>query len=136
MTTVALVEDSGTFVSTSQLLSVVANFFTATLLAALGDDTGGVHIVFRNGLHFRALCAQGRRESRRLGNSNDSLGGRICAKFGQLKLVSGCCSVRVPLQFAPQTVQVSTTFCLPALPSSRFPQSVQKTREPIADIVR
>jgi hypothetical protein len=26
-------------------------------------------------------------------------------------------------------------FCLPALPSSRLPQSVQKTREPIADMV-
>jgi hypothetical protein len=27
------------------------------------------------------------------------------------------------------------TFCLPADPSRRFPQSVQKTRLPIADIV-
>jgi hypothetical protein len=30
--------------------------------------------------------------------------------------------------------QVSVTFCLPALPSSRLPQSVQKMSEPIADI--
>jgi hypothetical protein len=45
-------------------------------------------------------------------------------------------SVHIPLQFAPQTVQVKTTFCLPALPSSKFPQSVQNTRDPIADILR
>lgn len=32
-------------------------------------------------------------------------------------------------------VQVKTTFFWPALPSSRLPQSVQKMREPIADMV-
>jgi hypothetical protein len=44
------------------------------------------------------------------------------------------CSESAPLQDAPQTAQVKTAFCLPALPSSRLPQSVQKTREPIADM--
>jgi hypothetical protein len=32
--------------------------------------------------------------------------------------------------------QVRMAFCLPALPSSRLPQSVQNTREPMADILR
>lgn len=38
----------------------------------------------------------------------------------------------IPLQDAPQTWQVRMAFCLPAPPSSRFPQSVQKTSDPIA----
>lgn len=42
----------------------------------------------------------------------------------------------IPLQDAPQTAQVKIAFCLPALPSSRLPQSVQKTREPMADIMK
>lgn len=40
-----------------------------------------------------------------------------------------------PLHVAPQMAHVSMTFFLPALPSSRLPQSVQKMREPIADMV-
>jgi hypothetical protein len=44
-------------------------------------------------------------------------------------------STSVPLQEAPQMAQVNVTFFLPALPSSRLPQSLQKMREPIADIV-
>jgi hypothetical protein len=40
----------------------------------------------------------------------------------------------LPLQDAPQTWHVRTAFCLPAPPSSRFPQSVQKTSEPMAAI--
>jgi hypothetical protein len=40
-----------------------------------------------------------------------------------------------PLQDAPQTAQVRITFFFPALPSRRLPQSAQKMREPIADIV-
>ena len=42
----------------------------------------------------------------------------------------------IPLHEAPHMVQVKMAFCLPALPSSRLPQSVQKTREPMADILR
>lgn len=41
----------------------------------------------------------------------------------------------VPLHDAPQMAQVRITFLLPALLSSRLPQSVQKMSEPIADIV-
>lgn len=41
----------------------------------------------------------------------------------------------IPLQDAPQMAQVRMAFCLPAPPSSRLPQSVQNTREPIADIL-
>ena len=40
-----------------------------------------------------------------------------------------------PLHFAPQTSQVSVVCCRPLLRSSRFPQSVQKTSDPIADIL-
>lgn len=41
----------------------------------------------------------------------------------------------IPLQDAPQTAQVRMAFSLPALPSSRLPQSVQNTREPMADML-
>lgn len=40
----------------------------------------------------------------------------------------------IPLHFAPQTSQVRVVCCRPLLLSSKLPQSVQKTREPIADI--
>lgn len=40
-----------------------------------------------------------------------------------------------PLHVAPQMAHVNMTFFLPALPSSRLPQSVQNIREPIADMV-
>jgi hypothetical protein len=39
-----------------------------------------------------------------------------------------------PLHVAPQMAQVKMTFFLPALPSSRLPQSLQKMREPMADM--
>jgi hypothetical protein len=42
----------------------------------------------------------------------------------------------IPLQVAPQMAQVKVTFFLPALPSSKLPQSMQKMSEPIADMVR
>jgi hypothetical protein len=42
----------------------------------------------------------------------------------------------MPLQVAPQMAQVKVTFFLPALPSSKLPQSMQKMSEPIADMVR
>lgn len=43
--------------------------------------------------------------------------------------------IGAPLQVAPQMAQVRVTFFFPALPSSRLPQSLQKMREPIADMV-
>ena len=52
MTTVALVEDSRAFICTSQLLGVVADLFAAAFFAALGNDAGCVHIVFRDSLHL------------------------------------------------------------------------------------
>lgn len=42
----------------------------------------------------------------------------------------------VSLHFAPQTSQVNVVFCRPLLLSSRLPQSVQKTRAPMADILK
>lgn len=45
-------------------------------------------------------------------------------------------SAGLPLQDAPQTWQVKMAFCFPAPPSRRFPQSVQKTRDPIAAMLR
>ncbi len=50
VTTIALVKDSGTFVCTSQLLSVVAHFLATTLFTTLGNDTGCVHVIFGEGL--------------------------------------------------------------------------------------
>ena len=52
MTTIALVEDSRAFVCTSQLLCVVTNFLATALLAALGNNTGSVHIILRERLHL------------------------------------------------------------------------------------
>jgi hypothetical protein len=44
-------------------------------------------------------------------------------------------TIAVPLHVAPQMAHVKVTFFFPALPSSRLPQSLQKMREPIADMV-
>lgn len=44
-----------------------------------------------------------------------------------------CLSI-LPLFFVPQISQVSKVVLSPAAPSSRFPQSVQKTSDPIAVI--
>jgi hypothetical protein len=41
----------------------------------------------------------------------------------------------VSLHDAPQMAHVKVTFFLPALPSSRLPQSLQKMSEPIADMM-
>lgn len=45
VTAVALVENSGSFICASQLLCVVADLLATALFAALGDNTGGVHVV-------------------------------------------------------------------------------------------
>lgn len=45
VTAVALIENSGSFVCTSELLCVVADLLAPALFAALGNDTGGVHVV-------------------------------------------------------------------------------------------
>lgn len=42
---VALIENRGSFIGTSQLLCVVAHLLAPALFAALGNDTGGVHVV-------------------------------------------------------------------------------------------
>ena len=42
---VALIENRGSFIGTPQLLCVVADFFAPALFAALGNDTGGVHVI-------------------------------------------------------------------------------------------
>jgi hypothetical protein len=58
VTAIALVENSGSFVCASQLLGVVADLLAPALFAALGNDTGCVHVIFRERLDLRALCAQ------------------------------------------------------------------------------
>lgn len=52
VTTVALVKDGGTFVSTSKLLGVVANLLATALFATLCNNTGGVHVILGECLHL------------------------------------------------------------------------------------
>jgi hypothetical protein len=133
-TVVALVEDGGTFICTAQLLGVVADLFVTALFARESDDTGCVHVVLGNGLNFGALCAECRGESGGLRVGDDRLGGGV---YGKCQDRCWRLSAQnVPLHEAPQMEQVRIAFCLPALPSSRLPQSVQKTREPMADMLR
>jgi hypothetical protein len=71
VTAVALIEDCGAFVCTTQLLGVVADLLATALLAGKIDDTGRVHVILGNGLNFGSLCAQGRGKRSRLGVRND-----------------------------------------------------------------
>ena len=52
MTTFALIKDGGAFIGTSQLLGVVANLLATALCAVLSNDTGSVHVTFRERLHL------------------------------------------------------------------------------------
>jgi len=54
----ALVEDSGAFIGTAQLLCVVAHFLPAALVARLRDDCMTPNVGIANTLYFGALRAQ------------------------------------------------------------------------------
>ncbi len=49
------------------------------------------------------------------------------------QVLHGLCDIPLPLH--PQTSQIRTTLSSPCALSSKFPQSVQNTKEPIAAIV-
>lgn len=134
VTAVALVEDGRAFVCTAQLLRVEADLFAATLSTPLVDHGVCLHVFLVHHLHLRPLGTQRRGEGRRLGAGNDRLGGSVCIS-GQSCANLCTRAGGLPLQDAPHTWQVRIAFCLPALPSSRLPQSVQKTRDPMAAMV-
>lgn len=52
VTTIAGVKDRASFICTTQLLSVVSDFFPATLLARLPDRGIRLHIVLGEGLQL------------------------------------------------------------------------------------
>jgi len=84
VTAIALVEDCGAFVCTSQLLGVVAHFLATALFACLSNDDARLHIVVVDGLHFRPLGAQGGREGCGLGVRDDGLGGCVCTHIASV----------------------------------------------------
>lgn len=57
MTALALVEDRGAFICTSQLLGVVADLGATAFLAGVLDDDAGLDIIVVDGLHFGAFRA-------------------------------------------------------------------------------
>lgn len=77
VSTFADVKDSGAFVSTSQLLRVETDFFTAALLARLIDDGVRLHVLLGDGLHLGSLRTQRRGKCVRFGASHDRLGRSI-----------------------------------------------------------
>lgn len=77
---VALVKDSGPFISTTELLCVVADLFPAALFASLCNDAGRLHVCVGNGLHFGPLRAQSRRKCCGLGMCHNRLGRSIFAR--------------------------------------------------------
>jgi len=58
MPAIALIKDCRAFIGTAQLLSVVADLFSAAFLARVLNDAGGLDIVVVDGLYFGSLRAQ------------------------------------------------------------------------------
>ena len=116
------------------MLGVVACLRVAALFARVVDDGVGLDVAFVEFLHVRTqACAKTGGEGCGLGGCGDGLAGGVCGLLvlrsrGSAEIISS------PLFCAPQTSQFRYVLRL-VLVSRRLPQSVQKTRDPMAAII-
>lgn len=132
ISTVTSIEYRATFVGTSQLYCSISDLLPSTLWAWLLNYGRILHITSFHGLNRWSLLSQQRGEWRgfsfRLDNFWRSVYGGV-----RFELRGG--ALCKPLFSAPQQSQTRTVFLFPVELSNRLPQSVQKTRDPIADIL-
>ena len=126
------VENSGPFVGTPQLLRIVPHLLLPTFWASLPDCSRCPSILFCQCLNSGSFRAKDGGECSGLRFCSDSRWGGIYEVGISVAWLFVSTGFSQPLFLAPQTSQTNTTVLSPEAPSSKFPQSVQKTSEPIA----
>ena len=130
------VNDGGAFIGTTELHVGVLDFGTSAFGACFFHHALGLDVVsleaFDVGLQ---LLSEGRRKIGGLAGGEDRLRTSICVMCQDPLRFEGNGMGIVPWFSAPQASQLRTFFSLPFVDGRRFPQSVQKTNEPIAAMV-
>lgn len=133
-------EDGAAFVCTAKLHGGEADLLRAALGACLLDRGLGVDVgpvdSLNVGLEFLSELG---REVGRLGLCSNRLGANVCIDFVSLESCTALtkstpAAMSLPLLSAPQQSQVRVFFSVPIDAGRRLPQSVQKTRVPMADM--
>lgn len=132
ITTIARIENCAPFIGTPQLYCRVPDFRPSTFRTGLLDDSFILHITPFHCLYGRSLLSKKGRERGGFRCCGNGFRGSICTRMSFANITR---FYHRPLFSAPQQSQISTVFLLPVELSSRLPQSVQKTRDPIADIL-
>jgi len=131
MSTVTRIEYCATFVGASQLYCSISDLLPSTLWAWLLNYCRILHITSFHGLNRRSLLSQQRGEWGGFGFRLDDLWRSI---YSGVSIEMRGEGLHKPLFSAPQQSQTRIVFLFPVELSNRLPQSVQKTRDPIADI--
>ncbi len=131
MTTITAVEDGTSFICTSQLHSAVSYLFPPAFRTWYLDDGLIFHINPFDSLNNGSFLPQERRKGRRFCSCSDCLRGSICLRS---ELAAETNQVDKPLFSVPQHSHIKMEFFAPLEGSNTLPQSVQKTRDPIAAI--
>ena len=132
MSTVTRIEYRATFVGASQLYCSISDLLPSTLWAWLLNYCRILHITSFHGLNRRSLLSQQRGEWGGFGFRLDDLWRSI---YSGVSIEMRGEGLHKPLFSAPQQSQTRIVFLFPVELSNRLPQSIQKTRDPIADIL-